>query len=429
MLRGDSETDRQALYAKISRIVSPRGQVILRDVDIEIGEPGLYWIAGDTGSGKTTLLKALAGLIPNVYKGYSAEALIRVWGRAPQQAASEGMLDLVPNPSTLRFLTNRVRDELALNRAPKEVWEALRPHLGKPVYVLSDGEKYLVITLLSLSTGERRLLMLDEPQSNLDDENLDRIASLFEAHADNREVIIVATMHGSRKETTLGRDLLSLPNNSKPTAKGLPLPREPEGDASLLIEDCSFAYPGRPLFKELSLKLGPGDAVAITGANGSGKTTLLKLSSGIMKCSVGHARRKGIVRIIPSPHSHVFFKRTILEELKYPADMAGYDVGKVLEEIGLWRERHRDPYTLSTGEARILLYARHLIEGPNILVVDEPLRGLSEELRKIVLDSLRRFRDAGGIVLAAMLRPWEARGVFDKVYAIDGRGSLVEVSL
>ncbi len=429
MLRGDSETGGQALYAEISRIVSPRGQVIIRDVDIEIGEPGLYWIAGDTGSGKTTLLKTLSGLIPNVYKGYSAEALIRIWGMTPQQAALEGMLDLVPNPPTLRFLTNWVRDELALNQAAEEVWEALRPHLGKPVDVLSDGEKYLVITLLALSAKKSRLLMMDEPRSNLDDKNMDRITSLIEAHSRNREVTIVATMHDSRGETDSGRLMLSLPKISKTTAKKLPSPREPVGEASLVLEDCSFAYPGRPLFKELSLKLGPGDAVAITGSNGSGKTTLLKLASGVMKCSRGHVYSKGDLRIIPSPHSHVFFKNTILEELKYPAGRAGHDVGKVLEEIGLWGDRLRDPYTLSTGEARILLYAKHLMEGPNILVVDEPLRGLDKELRKLVLDSLKRFRDAGGIVLAAMLRPWETEGFFDKVYAINHGGGLVDLSL
>ncbi len=61
----------------------------------------------------------------------------------------------------------------------------------------------------------------------------------------------------------------------------------------LAVERIAFAFPGRPLFRDLSLSLEEGDLAGLIGPNGSGKTTLLRILTGVLRPDSGRVLLRG----------------------------------------------------------------------------------------------------------------------------------------
>ena len=162
---------------------------------------------------------------------------------------------------------------------------------------------------------------------------------------------------------------------------------------------------------DCSLRVGPGELVAIFGPNGAGKTTLLRMLGGLVRPTAGHvtiagrdlragdpeARRPvGLV----SHQSFLYDDLTALENLAFTARLYGMTrprtvAADALAAVGLERKA-RDPVSaLSRGMIQRLALARALLHDPPVLLLDEPFTGLDASAVRHVQDVLATRRQAG----------------------------------
>ena len=156
------------------------------------------------------------------------------------------------------------------------------------------------------------------------------------------------------------------------------------------LSHVCFGYPGRELFRDLSLTLEPGERLAVTGPSGSGKTTLLRLMAGLERPSSG-----AVSGIPPQGVSMVFQENrlvpglTLLQNLALAAPRAGREeLLELLRELGLGEEGDSLPGSLSGGMARRAAIARAAALGSPLALLDEPFTGLDEENRRRAADFL-----------------------------------------
>ena len=189
---------------------------------------------------------------------------------------------------------------------------------------------------------------------------------------------------------------------------------------SLEFKNIYYSY-GNNKFNlaDISFKIEPGICAALTGKNGSGKTTLGKLAAGIFKPEKGRILISGediaplslgkigavAGYLFQNPERQIFAP-TVLEDLIFPAVIAGEDEEKareigreMLERMGLFNLENRSVFRLSGGEKQRLALAGILIRKPGLLILDEPTTGIDAENRERLGDILRELLKDGVTVL------------------------------
>ncbi len=161
----------------------------------------------------------------------------------------------------------------------------------------------------------------------------------------------------------------------------------------------------------------PGVVIALTGRNGSGKTTLLRICATLLRPTRGTGTLFGqdLVRGAARLRGHVGFlahetglygNLTAEENLVFSLRMSGMhadhaQITRVLEEVGLLRERHERARGFSSGMRRRLALARLLLRPPALLLLDEPYASFDVEGVEQVNRFAARIGAGGGIVLVA----------------------------
>lgn len=217
---------------------------------------------------------------------------------------------------------------------------------------------------------------------------------------------------------------------------------------SLQVHDLSFAYHGRPVLHQVSLAVATGRFTAILGPNGSGKSTLLKLMAGILPCPRGTVSLEGrdlaalsgrerarLVGYLPQQHKAVF--PFAVEEVVLtgragrmglsprPADRRA--TVEALELVGIAHLAARPYSQLSGGEQQMVMLARLLAQGPEIILLDEPTAHLDYANQARVLGLARDLLDAGYTVLAVLHDPNLAFLYADEVFFLK-EGRRIEMS-
>ena len=198
----------------------------LRDLDLEIDPGQLIVLAGRSGSGKTTLLRACCGLVPHYYGGeVTGEIEVGGFDVRDHGPAEQGGADgLVAQDPETQVVSTTVRGELALPleirgeppaaraRAVEEAALALAiPHLlDRAVDTLSGGELQRVALAAAL-VGRPRLVLLDEPTSQLDPVAGDELIGLLRRLNEEWGLAVVCAEHavGGREaalQPVLGTD-------------------------------------------------------------------------------------------------------------------------------------------------------------------------------------------------------------------------------
>lgn len=190
----------------------------------------------------------------------------------------------------------------------------------------------------------------------------------------------------------------------------------------LRLEDVSAVLGGRRILERIGLVVSPGEVVGLVGRNGAGKTTLLRLAGGSLTPSEGHVRVKGEalasvprrelarrVALVPQD-MHVPFPFRVGELVlmgRTPhAPLVGLEseedverARRALRRLGIEALVDRSIATLSGGERQLVLFARALVQDPDLLLLDEPTAFLDLKHRVEVLGEVRAFAAAGGSAL------------------------------
>ncbi|MEA2433032.1 MAG: energy-coupling factor transport system ATP-binding protein [Actinomycetota bacterium] len=365
----------------------------------------------------------------------------------PQDAAASFVVDRVEDelayalenlgvpPATMRRRVEETLDLLAI--------EELR---DRSVRTLSGGERQRVAIAAALTPGAK-VLVLDEPTSQLDPQGAEDVLAALQRLVHDLGVTVLVAEHRFERvagfvDSAIGcfgggevragspSDILQALGSGPPVARlgrllgWSPIPLTVR-DARRMVDvrpddrndsqtqqlervfearEIFAGYEGRDVLKGISLDLHRGEITALMGRNGAGKTTLLRSFAGL------HELRDGTVRIAgrapipgrdvaycPQTPEAVLFKDTVADEVRLTLDQTGAadDLDEVLAAAGILDLSAYHPRDLSSGQRLLVAVAAILATGAEVLLLDEPTRGLDHE-RKLQLRSLLQHHAALG---------------------------------
>ncbi|MFN0103154.1 MAG: sugar ABC transporter ATP-binding protein [Bryobacteraceae bacterium] len=454
------------------------GTLALDRVDFKLQPGQIAALIGENGAGKSTLVKVLSGVSqPTAGEIYLDGERIAM--RSVRDAGKLGIgiihqeLNLCPNLSVAEniFLARELtsRGILDSGRQRKEA-RGLLARLEQPLDVdalvaeLPLGQQQIVEIAKALAR-DVRVLMMDEPTSALSPAE---IAVLFRIMRDlsSRGVAIVYISH--RLE-----ELLEIANAVTVLRDGRLVAESPASDvdARWIVERMTgraasanekvaansagdevfraeglelHGNSGRPLLRDVSFSLRKGEVVAIYGLMGAGRTELLESLMGLRPDAGGaiHLGSKKIDRLAPPEriaaglvmapedrktsgliHGHsVTANMTIssldryrngpfLSAVKEREACAGKQKELAIKAPGL---RH-DIGSLSGGNQQKVILARCLLTNPQVLLLDEPTRGVDVGAKREIHATIRRLAATGKAVLVATSELEEAREVADRI--------------
>ena len=332
----------------------------------------------------------------------------------------------------------------------------------KPVTELSGGQKQL-LNLASVMVLQPKVLILDEPTSQLDPiAASDFLATLGKINRELGTTVLltehrleeafafasrVAVMDGGKLLCTgtpaeVGAELKSSGNAmflAMPAAMRIwaatdskaacpvsvcdgrnwlldyakthelqPIPEEnknaPDTETVVSARELWFKYDKDlpDVVKGLSLKLHKGEFLALLGGNGTGKTTTLKLLASLQKPYRGELTIAGSVGMLPQNPQALFVKSTVradLLEILPKSERKSERLAQVVSLCKLAELLDRHPYDLSGGEQQRAALAKILLLNPDILLRDEPTKGLDAEFKQVFGQILRALQASDVAIL------------------------------
>lgn len=188
------------------------------------------------------------------------------------------------------------------------------------------------------------------------------------------------------------------------------------GDLIVKLDNVRFSYGDLAALTDVSLNGHAGEVIALAGRNGSGKTTLLKQIIGLLRPdsggvvlygestasqSVQHiARRVGYVPQFPSAILH---QETLRDELAFTARAQGktHDPGTITARLGITDCLDRHPLDLSGGQRQRAALAAICVAEPQVLLLDEPTRGLPGNDKAVLARFIRDYAAQDNLVFVA----------------------------
>ncbi len=445
-----------ARLANLTYRYPERREVALDAVDLSIDD-GFTLVAGASGSGKSSLLRVFNGLVPHFHGGtVSGRAVVcghdvittptRVLAKRVgfvfQDPELQSVYPTVERDVAFGLENIGMRPELMRSRLDEALERTGIAHLrGRAVATLSGGERQR-LALAGVLAMRPRLLVLDEPLSQLDDDGARSLVSTLEALAGEGTAVVLSEHRLDHFASSPGRRLVILagrvadastlsggPASRRPPADGQPA-TSPAAPIAWRLSDVATG-PGRlPVVEGVSIAGRAGEVVALVGPNGGGKTTLLRTIAGLLSPSHGHVERAGgRVAFLPQNPMALLHRATVAAEVAWTvrSELPVGDARSLIADLGLAHLTDRDPRDLSTGERQRAAIAAVLAGAPRIALLDEPTRGMDDEARDALCLVIRRMRAAGCAVVLATHDKNLAASVADRSVAV-GAGTAREIT-
>jgi len=190
-----------------------------------------------------------------------------------------------------------------------------------------------------------------------------------------------------------------------------------KGKPILKIKNMWFSYEsGEEVLRNINLDVKKGSFTVIMGENGGGKTTLLKTINGLLRPSKGKIEilgeniknkkieeiSKNVGYLSQNPKDYLFMP-TVEEEIEFTIKNLHMEnklqVDKILKKLEIKKHKHSNPRDLSTGEKQRVALATVLASNPNILLLDEPTRGLDYEIKENLGLILKKLQGEGMTII------------------------------
>lgn len=407
---------------------------VLDGLDWTVPQGAFALLVGGTGSGKSTLLSLLK---PEIAPTGECAGELRVLGEnvadMDARASAERVGYVFQDPENqivcetvwheMAFGLENLglaRDEMRRRVAETSYFFGLEDWLHRDTDTLSGGRKQL-LSLAAVLALRPRALLLDEPTSQLDpvaEKNF--LHALFRVNRELGCTVVVAT-HQPRPmleyatcayRIEAGRvrevaDLASLGGREGLLALGSYEPAQGEAPGAAAIREGWFRYDRAAgwVLRGLDVAFSAGAVHAIAGGNGCGKSTMLSVLAKTVKLQRGRMMRGAAsAALLPQNPKALLVAETVRDELMEWASTCGYDESTVQEQttrLGLAGLEARHPYDLSGGQRQLLALAKLLLIGPELLLLDEPTKGLDLASRRIIARALRDHAQGGGTVIMA----------------------------
>lgn len=432
-------------------------RAILKNVDFDIKQGDCIVLCGKSGSGKTTLTRLLNGLSPSFFQG----TLQGECGGFDLKAGEAEIEEYVPfvgsvfqNPKTQYFNVDTTA-ELAFP-CENSGWQSeeirhriaeiadrfsINHLLGRSIFHLSGGEKQRIAFAAACMLSPK-LLVLDEPTSNLDRNAIEDFAQLIMKEKQNGTTILIAehrlawtvdfadryfyfedgvlkeewdneTFCGLSQEVLYKKGLRasSLDNAEKIVRKKITAAQSCKtSDTPLLkTENLTVGYDRKKevrRVKDLSIK--KGEIVGIMGHNGIGKSTLGKTLCGLLKPVSGQIKwneqcitGKGLLKksfLVMQDVNYQLFSDSVREEVVL-GTQGDVDCDRVLSALGLLEYADAHPMSLSGGQKQRVAVASAIVANKELIILDEPTSGLDHYHMEQVGSLLQQLKEEGKAII------------------------------
>jgi ABC-type branched-subunit amino acid transport system ATPase component len=445
----------RALPIRVEHLTKRFGGVVaVNDVSLEVGAGEAVAIVGPNGAGKSTLLKAIAGVHRPSGGAVYLDGL-RLDHLAPHKVPRRGVVLAQQIPKPFGALTVRQNLEVA---AQARGGLGRRDLAGRVDGVLercglSDKRERQARTLAVIDlkrlelaralTTEPAVLLLDEVAAGLVGRELTTTIDLV-GRIHETGVTMVLVEHVEQVVSSLVPRVIVL-DWGRQIAEGTPeeIGADPEvrrvylgagartaaawgasasaatPSALLDLRAVSAGYGELLALRDVDLRVGKGDALAVLGANGAGKSTLCSVISGLVAARTGEVRVDGVdvtrepahrrtrLGIAHCPEGRqVFADLTVAQNLELGAPLAlgRPELRRRLEHVytifpALAGRTAQRAASLSGGEQQMLAIGRALVSRPRLLICDEISLGLAPTVVDALYEALGRIR-AEGVALA-----------------------------
>jgi energy-coupling factor transport system ATP-binding protein len=429
------------------------GTPALKDATVAI-EDGLTVVSGPSGGGKSTLLRVLNGLVPHFHGGRIAgtaevgghdviqtptRTLARTVGFVFQDPELQTVYDVVDREVAFGLENIALAPREMAGRVEEALHAAGAAHLaGRRVRTLSGGERQRV-ALASALAMRPRLVVLDEPTSQLDPDGAAMILDALRNLVQQGRAAVIAEHRPRRLMPYASASITVIAGSA---TNEWPPGRESSGPRSIAretsgvgpiawsLDGVSAGFPGRVVLESVDIEGHRGQVIALSGPNGGGKTTLLRLIAGGLAPLAGKVRRgPGRVAYLPQNPTSLLHRPTLRSEVTLTLDRAGDSElpEEILGSLGLLDLASRYPRDLSCGERQRAALAAVLPGTPEIVLLDEPTRGMDAAAIAALVRLVSRLRDRGSsIVLATHDAELRAALADRELLVLDGKVTPVE---
>lgn len=182
-------------------------------------------------------------------------------------------------------------------------------------------------------------------------------------------------------------------------------------ETALFVDRLCFGYQkDQRVLEDFTMRVPKGTLYAVVGGNGSGKSTALKAIMGICKPRRGKVKAAGKIRFLAQNPKSLFTELTAAEELMAMllpenggAGLKEADrtqrVGETLSYLELTAQREQNPMDLSGGQQQRLALGKLLLTEPDILLLDEPTKGLDGAFKEKLAELLKDLCSKGKTVV------------------------------
>jgi energy-coupling factor transport system ATP-binding protein len=415
-------------------------------------------VTGPTGSGKSTLLKMLNGLAPHFTSG-TLGGHLEIHGTTMIGAKPYDFAHLVGYANQQPegwFVASLVEDELAfgleqLGIQPAEMKAkiadiaevvGISDLLTRQVSTLSGGEQQKVAIAAALICGQK-ILLLDEPTSALDEASALNTMDLISDLAKNQDVTVVIAEHRyehlagladshisvERDGNVSHRQLNASTRSQLRVAGELSLPqkssREAKGSASQRFErhGITVSFGSKKPVNDASLVLEANQINAIVGPNGIGKSSLLWSLHDNQAVDAN-------IALVPQVATDLLILGSLGAELvasDQSAKALPGSTARIFRSLAGRIDPSIHPRDLSSGQQVALALALQLTRQTDVILLDEPTRGLDVLAKQRLAEQLCDLRDQGKVILLASHDKTFVQQVADRILTIES-GQIVEVS-
>lgn len=398
---------------------------VLQNLSLSVNEGECILLTGRSGSGKSSVINSINGLAAR-YDGATIEGEVVVSGRDVRALELYEISMLVSsvfqNPKTHFFNVNTTMEllfyleNIGLSREKME--ERLRDTLavfpiahllGRDIFQLSGGEKQILCIAASYIAGTG-VIVLDEPSSNLDEENIAVLSEMLQ-RLKSKGITLIICEHrlyylmdvadrvfllqdGVIKGEYAVEDFKRLGQkelnglglrDTKRTKLDVP---PVGGEGNLNIKKMVFAFPGAGSRLQIKdVRFSTGTIVGIVGANGFGKSTFVRCLIGVEKKSddeiyldgkkLSKKERLKMSSLVMQDVNHQLFTDSVTDEIGLGIKNAEKSkVEDVLKSLDLFDMKDRHPMSLSGGQKQRVAVASVVYKNSKLVFFDEPTSGM-----------------------------------------------------
>ncbi|MFD0996863.1 energy-coupling factor transport system ATP-binding protein [Pseudoclavibacter chungangensis] len=441
-------------------------------LDLRIAPGECVVLCGASGSGKSTALRLVDGLVPHFHDEGVLTGTVTVEGITTATAELDELglvTGTVLQHPRRQFFADTVAEEAAFamenfgfpsatirERVGSAVTElAANVPVEQSLQHLSGGQQQQV-AIAAATLHEPRIVLLDEPSSNLSADAVDRLtANLAALKARGVTIVVaehrlryldglldrVAVMRDGRigrewsaeafrevSDETLAREglrgairaprIAPLPASGASVAGGVDASAAAGGALELVDVRCRLG--GRTVLDIERLAFPAGEVTAVRGVNGAGKSTLARIVTGLQRATgtirldgrtmtPGRLQRRSA--IVMQDVQRQLFTDTVDAEIALAASGARTRTGRdddgherpdpsaVLDALDLGALAERHPLSLSGGQQQRLVVASVRVSDRRVVVFDEPSSGVDRRHLQSISDQIRRVAEDGAIVV------------------------------